>query len=344
MVKADRSRTDKALRALESGIRGVLVFGRDEGLIRERADILAAQVVDDIADPFRVARITQEALRDSPTLIGDEMSAISMLGGRRLVRIDGAADWAAEPVRVALTGESGDSLLLAVAGDLPPRSKLRTLFEKAKDLLAIPCYPDEGRDLAGLVRETLTEPGLGIAPDAQAALIASLGSDRQVSRRELEKLVLYKLDDSSTTVNLDDVRAVVGNASAMAVSQIAEAVTGGEPDRLDALMDRAFAAGESPVAILRIVSRRLQQMHRLRGHMAQGLSADQAAGKLRPPLFYKEKDAFLRHAQAWSPDRVAQALTRLLETEAACKSTGMPAETICARSCMALAATMRRRG
>lgn len=343
MVKADRARTAKALRALEGDIRGVLVFGRDEGLIRERAETLAGQIVDDPADPFRVARVTQTTIKDAPSLIGDEMAAISMLGGRRLVRLDDAADWATEAVRQALAGDTGDALLLALAGDLPPRSKLRTLFEKAKDLLAIPCYPDEGRDLADLVRETLTAEGLGIAPDAQTALIASLGSDRQLSRRELEKLALYKQGDDSRTVSLDDVRACIGNSSAMALTLIAEAVTGGEADRLDALMERAFAAGENPVAIIRTVAQRLQRMHRLRGHMAQGLSADQAAGKLRPPLFYKEKDAFLRHARNWPEARIAQALTRLLDTEAACKSTGMPAATLCARSCLSLAASARRR-
>jgi len=341
MVKANRQQIRSALKGLDSKFRGVLAFGPDEGLVRERADMLARQLVEDPSDPFRVARLTPETLKADPARLADEMAAISMLGGRRLVRLEGAQDAQAAAIESA-TAVSGDSLLVATAGELPPRSKLRKLFEQSKHLLTIACYPEEGRDLEAFLRETLEEAGLRASADALDYLAGALGGDRQVLRRELEKLIMYKGSDADRTVTLEDARDCVGDSAARSLAEIAEAVTGGRTGRLDRLLDAAFATGESPVAVLRVVSRRLQQLHLLRGHMAGGAPAAKAAERLTPRLFFKERDAVLRDAEAWTADRLSAALTRLQEAEADCKSTGLPADAICARTCMQLAAAARR--
>lgn len=341
MAKANRHQIRSALKALDPGMRGVLLFGPDEGLVRERAEIFARQVVEDPSDPFRVARLTPETIKAEPSQLADEMAAISMLGGRRLVRLEGAQDGQTDAVAAA-TAIDGDTLLVATAGELPPRSKLRKLFEQSKHLLAIGCYPEEGRDLAAFLRETLEEAGLRASADALDYLAGSLGGDRQVMRRELEKLILYKGGGGDRTVTLEDARDCVGDSAARSLAEIAEAVTGGRTGRLDRLLDAAFATGESPVAVLRVVSRRLQQLHLLRGYMAGGQTAAKAAERLTPRLFFKERDGVLRDAEAWSAPRLSAALARLQDAEADCKSTGMPAEAICARTCLQLAAARRR--
>jgi len=342
MVKANRQQIRSALEKLDPRFRAVLVFGPDEGLVRERAEALVRQIVEDPADPFRVARLTPDALKAEPTRLSDEMAAISMLGGRRVVRLEGAQDGQAAPIEQAVAA-AGDSLLIATAGELPPRSKLRKLFEQSKHLLAIACYPEEGRDLAAFLRETLEEAGLRASADALDYLAGALGGDRQVMRRELEKLCLYKADAADRTVTLDDVRACVGDSAERGLAEIAEAVTGGEPARVDRLLDAAFAAGENPVAVLRSLARRFQQLHLLRGYMAGGESAAKAAERLTPRLFFKERDAVLRDAESWTAPRLASALSRVQAAEADCKSTMMPAEAICGRTCLQLAAAARRR-
>ena len=67
----------------------VLVFGPDEGLVRERSSKIAKQVLPDLKDPFLVANIDPNNLKSEPGLLADEAAAISMMGGRRVIRIDG---------------------------------------------------------------------------------------------------------------------------------------------------------------------------------------------------------------------------------------------------------------
>ena len=56
----------------DPAIRAVLLYGRDAGLVRERADALVRTVCPDLRDPFRVADLNGAALlapirRGSPT-------------------------------------------------------------------------------------------------------------------------------------------------------------------------------------------------------------------------------------------------------------------------------------
>ena len=80
----------------------VLVFGPDEGLVRERSSKIAKQVVQDLKDPFLVANIDPNNLKSEPGLLADEAAAISMMGGRRVIRIDGASENATKAAQAFL--------------------------------------------------------------------------------------------------------------------------------------------------------------------------------------------------------------------------------------------------
>jgi len=328
------------LKSVGSGVRAVLVFGRDEGLARERADTIGKQIAPDLSDPFQVAKPTLADIKEHPSILLDELAAISMMGGRRLVRLDGAGNESTEAVKLALAANQGDGLLVMTAGDLKPTSSLRKAMEAAKNALAIPCYEDNSRDLMGLVQSVLANAGLTATQDAVAYLVDNLGSDRMVSRGELDKLVLYKGKEGGQ-VTLADAEACVGDTAALGINQIAEAVTGGDLKRLEKLLERARTSGENAIAILRTLQNRMMRLHLARGYVDQGMSAGEAIGKLRPPVFFAERDKFQLEVSRWPTRKVEQALEILMEAELDCKTTGNPADVICARALLRLTKAAR---
>ena len=78
------------------GIAAVLFYGPDQGLVRERAEACAKSVVPDLTDPFRISEFSDGALESDPARLFDEAAAISMLGGRRVLRVRGAGKLSAE--------------------------------------------------------------------------------------------------------------------------------------------------------------------------------------------------------------------------------------------------------
>src|SRR5439155_3979748 len=169
-------------------IRAVLLFGPEAGLVRGRADPLARAICPDLHDPFRVTELTAAVVAADPARLADEAAQISLMGGRRVVRLREAGDSLAPLFARFLPDAAGDALVIAEAGDLPGRSGLRRAFDEAPQAVAIGCYPDNARDLAAVIRDTLAAHRIAASRDAIEFLVAHLGGDRLLTRAELEKL------------------------------------------------------------------------------------------------------------------------------------------------------------
>jgi DNA polymerase-3 subunit delta len=325
-------------------LRAALIFGPDEGLVRERAGRLGTAVLGTADDPFSRTEFGPKDVTDDPARLADELLSPSLLGGKRLIVLSSATDTCCGPVEAALEALSaiGDppGFLIVTAGELRTGSRLRKVFEGEKSVAAIACYPDTARDLEGLIRSVVGDAGHRIEDDAVAFLQSSLGSDRMVSRSELEKLVLYKgAPDAPITVA--DCMEAVGDSGALAIQDVVDAATAGDLKVLDRSLKRLEAAGESSIGVLRLLARRLQRLHLLVSARDQGTPMDKALASLTPRAFWQEADALKRAADLWTPERMATAMDIVLEAEEQSKQTGYPAEAICAQACFRIAGAAR---
>jgi DNA polymerase-3 subunit delta len=136
-----------------------LVYGPDAGLVQERAEKLLKSVVPDLTDAFNVSDLSEDVLLADPARLADEAAAISMFGGRRVVRVRGAGNDLAELLESFLDDPKGDALVVIEAGDLAKTGALRKLFDGHKSAAALQCYPDSARDLSDVVRDALRAEG-----------------------------------------------------------------------------------------------------------------------------------------------------------------------------------------
>jgi DNA polymerase-3 subunit delta len=335
------SEADRTAKNPPKGMIAALVYGPDAGLARERSETLLKTVVDDLTDPFRVSDLDEQTLSGDPARLADEAAAISMLGGRRVVRVRSASNNLAKVFEAFLDDPKGDALIVVEAGDLAKGSALRKVFEEADNAAAIPCYPDSQRDLSDVVRDALRAEGLSISGDALADAVSRLGSDRGVTRRELEKLALYARGQKE--VSLNDVRAAMGDEAEARVEEACDAAGSGDLKKLDLALERLWSCDTSPVAVARQAMSHFQRLLLVSTEAARGESIDFAMKKLRPPVHFSRTNAFKMQAQKWNEARLGEALDLLLEAEALCKTTGVPAEAAMARALFNVAAMGKMR-
>jgi DNA polymerase-3 subunit delta len=334
-VKLPAGRVAAFLRRPDPETRAVLFHGPDAGLVRERADAVARTICPDPRDPFRVAELSAAALAADPARLADEAAQLSLMGGRRVVRVREAGDALAPLCRRFLAETPGDALVVVEAGDLPARSALRRVFDEASDAVAIGCYPDSARDLAAVVRETCAARDIAISRDAVEFLVAHLGGDRLLTRAELEKLTLYAGDGGR--IGLDDARAVIADSAALSLDDALLAAAEGDASALDRALARVFQEGESPVTVIRALLRHLQRLHLMASRVAAGGSVEEVMRGARPPIFFKEQDSYRRQLRRWNEKRLRDALDLVAEAEFRMKQTGARAETICREALFAIA-------
>ncbi len=341
-MKITAARVERFLRRPDPSVVCTLVYGPNQGLVRERAETLVRHVAGDLNDPFRVVELTAVAVANDPARLADEAAALSFSGGLRVVRVRAANDGLAKVFEDFLAVARDDAQVVVEAGHLGNRSSLRRVFERAGNAAALACYQDDERGLRGIIAESLAGHGLTASPDALAYLTENLGADRQVTRNELEKLALYK--GGPGTVSLEDAAASVGDSAATSYDAVAYAAAGGDQPGLDRALDRAFTEGLHAVGLLRAVARHLRRLHLAIAQAARGRSPEQAMKALRPPVIFIFTGRFGAQMRAWPNDRLAAAMEILIAAEVECKTTGLPARAICGRALMRIAQAARKPG
>jgi DNA polymerase-3 subunit delta len=340
-VKIEPRQVEAFLRKPAPGVRGVVLYGTDDGLIAERAVQIASTVCDDLTDPFRVVDIAGDVLKADPARLADEFSAISLIGGRRVIRVRPAGEGSVAALEnlVAATA-AGDALVVLEAGELNPRSALRILAEAEPCLAALPCYMDSREALAGLVESTARTQGMRVEPDALDWIVERLGGDRAQTRSEIDKLMLYKASDDDKAIALADAVAVLGDTAAIDADDVIAATFDGQPEALDRALDRVFDGGGNAVQLVRAVQRHVDSLHRVAAHVANGSSLDSALARVPfLPRGGPVRQMFERHLRSWPLARLSAAIPAVLDAEIACKSTGMPDQAIARRLCLRLAPT-----
>ncbi len=339
-MKIQTAAAEAFLRKSDPALRAVLVYGPDEGLVRERTALAVRGVVDDPKDPFLVAEISGADLAGDPARLYDEASALAMTGGRRVVRLRDAGETAAPVLADIFTDPAADAFIVVQAGNLGPKSALRKLFEGSKCAAALPCYADDADTVDRLIDSIMGADGISVAQEARAWLVDNLGSDRGVTRAELEKLALYA--GPGAEVSLEDAEACIGDNAMRTLDSVALAMAGGDRAALDRALVACLAEGVSPVGILRVAANHLMRLQWSSARMESGMTPDAALQGLRPPVFFKNKPVFLSQARRWRPAGLARALDLVLEAEQLVKTTGTPAEAVCGRALLQVASLARK--
>src|SRR4030095_7270418 len=121
-MKLDKAKLDRVLKSPDS-IGALLFYGPDEGLAHKYAGLAQkpwlAPGPTGGDDPFRLAELTPDDLKGDGARLADELNAISMLGGPRVVRLAQASNMIAEQIETAIAGQvPGAALLVLAAGDI----------------------------------------------------------------------------------------------------------------------------------------------------------------------------------------------------------------------------------
>jgi DNA polymerase III subunit delta len=320
----------------------ILVFGPDSGLVHERTEALIAAAVEDPRDPFALARIDGDTLADEPERLVEEAHTVPLFGGRRAVWVKaGGRNFTASVERVIAAPPGADCRIVIEAGDLKRSAPLRALCERAPNAAALPCYADSGRDLNRLIDEEMRDSGLSIAPDARAALTALIGGDRGTSRSELRKLALYAHGRSG--IGLDDVLAVVADASALTLDAIVDAAFAGKMQDIEVNFAKARSTGVAPGPLVSAAIRQASALHRLRLTVDQGRSVGDVVEAAGPAIHFSRKALVQTALSLWSAKRLERMIAQLGDTALEVRQRANLAYPIAHRALLSIAGAARRK-
>lgn len=307
MVAIKAHEADRALARLDPAYRLVLIYGPDAGLVSERAAALARAHVDDAGDAFQLVRMSGDDIASDPLKLVDEANTIGLFGGRRALRVSPTSKPLLGAVEPLLTTPSKDAIVIIEAGDLQRSNPLRTACERARTALAVPCYGDAARDLVGIIDEMVLSAGKTIDRASRDQLAGLLGGDRQTSRREIEKLLLYV--GAETAISEAHIEAVVGDTAQREQAVLIDAVFSGKLPTLDLAQAKLAGEGLDAGVMLGAVLRHTLTLLKARQGVDAGRSARDMVAAMRLPY---PRIATTESALAnWTTAKLMEAVTML---------------------------------
>ena len=286
----------------------ILIYGPDAGLVSENAGVLVKHFAGDPPDPETLVSLHMSEIEADPQRLGIAARTPSLFGSGRVIRVRGATGKLG-PTLAELLDEGADAVLLVEAGDLKPADALRKLAESRRDARALPCYADNARDLETLIRTTFQDAGIRTDPDLVPFLRDLLGNDRQVTRGELTKLVLFAQE--SKVLTREDVEILCGDNAALAIDSVVDAIGTGHTAKFDEAVTRALAAGTDMQRLLLVAQQHMSRLRAMRAEMDAGAGTETVIARAIPRIHFSRKASVEQQLRLWNDSGLAAACARL---------------------------------
>jgi DNA polymerase-3 subunit delta len=349
VILSKRPEVDRFLARPDPKVRAAVIHGKDRSGVGERAETLCRAITPDLNDPFNVTLLTDSDIDGDEARLEEALTALSMIGGRRLVRIRLGGDKAAIDKMLAAAlkthadgGFNPDAMLVVEAGALGRDSALRKAAEASAVAVGIVCYEDETGDVARMTREALAVDKVGLTGDALDRFVSRLPRERGLMRSEIERLALYIGPGSGRTIDVEELERHLGVEPDASLQDAALQAFGGRPGPAQAGLRRALAEGESAVMAVRQAAMHLGRLRRINVLQESGAGAKEAAKAAG--VFWKQEAEMLRQARAWPLPVLDEVQDSVNAADVATKTTGPPDHLIAERLLLEIAARARRAG
>ena len=285
----------------------VLFYGENIGLIDEFKRMLLEKNQNTI-------KFTQEEILKSKNIIFNEVQNISLFESEKFIFISNVNDKIFNIVE-ELQINSYENYIYLFADILDKKSKLRKLFESNKNIDVIPCYNDNEISIRKIIIQKLKGYS-GVTPQVISTLINNSNLSRIKINNEINKIKTFFINKSISHDLLDQLLNLKNNSD---FEKLRDNILSGKRNETNNLLSTTIIEAEKIPLYLNIINQRLKRLKDVLLLIKKD-SLTSAISKLRPPIFWKDKDNFTHQANLWNKKNLDVALKKTYDTELKIKS------------------------
>ena len=162
-----------------------LIYGKNEGLKKE----CIKEVIK--INTGKVFNYEEKQIQEDKEIFFENTLSGSLFEDHKIIIINRASDKILEIINELIEREIKDTKIIINSGILEKKSKLRNLFEKNKNLICIPTYPDTNETLSKIAFIFFKNEKISISQQNINLIIAKCNGDRSNLKNEIEKISRY---------------------------------------------------------------------------------------------------------------------------------------------------------
>ena len=285
----------------------VLFYGENLGLLDQFRETIKKN-----AKESKIIIFDQEQITKISSLLFEELNNKSLFEETKIIIINNCNDKILEIIRESINILKDNKIYL-FSSELEKKSKIRTFFEKEKNLAIVPCYKDNQITIKTLISKELKNY-MGLTPNIINYLSENVSLDRMKLTNEINKIKTYFLNTAIDYKKLEKLLNLKEDDDFNDIKN--HAINGDLKITNNRLSTCVFDSGKS-IYYLGLINQRLNKLNEID---LQKNNLEKSISELRPPIFWKEKTMFIAQAKLWNKNKLNRALTITYDCELRIKS------------------------
>ena len=253
-----------------------------------------------------------EILNNQNELISDLMNK-SLFNDDKLIIISRASDKIIKFINEIIERKIENLKVIINSDNLEKKSKLRSLFEKDKNLVWIPFYEDNEKSLNIIVQNFLRKKNIKISQEISNLLVERSRGDRANLINELTKIESLAL--TKKNIDMEDVIKLSNLSENYSIFELAENYLVKNKRQVAKILNENNFGNEECILILRTILNRSKRLLKLKENENLTGNVDLTISSFKPPIFWKEKDVVKTQIKSWSKDEVKRIIYKLNDIE-----------------------------
>ncbi len=243
----------------------------------------------------------------------NSISTKSFFENEKIIVIKNATDKLKEIINEIYEIENSDITIILNSDLLDKKSKLRNFFEKTKNVICTPFYPDEHKDLNIIANNFFKKKNIKISQQTINLIIDRANQSRQHLNSELQKIENFALDKKE--IKDVDIIKLTNLGKNYEISELVETCLAKNQNKLLKIMNENHFSNEDVILILRIFLIKTKRLLNLAINSKPDKNFDEAISKFKPPIFWKEKPYVKQQLINWSDTKLKKLINDINEIE-----------------------------
>ena len=250
--------------------------------------------------------------------IASEILTKSLFKDEKLIIISRASDKILRYIEELSDKKITDLKIVLKSGQLDKKSKLRSFFEKNKNLVVTPFYEDTDKNLAYEVEKFITKNNIKISRESINLIISRSGGDRSNLKSELDKILNYSTTNNK--IDFDTVKKLTNLVENYSVGELANVFLLKNKKEIAKILNENNYSNEECMLILRTILNKSRRLLEIIEQNNISNDIDSVISKAKPPIFWKEKENVKLQAKSWKIEELKKKIYEIGNIEILAKS------------------------
>ena len=284
-----------------------LLYGKNEGLKKDCVNEILKK------NDGKVFSYEEKQIKDETESFYENIFSGSLFENNKIFIINRASEKIFDTIQDLIDRNINNIRIIINAGILETRSKLRSLFEKNKDLVCIPTYPDNNDTLSKLTSIFFKKENIPISQQNINIIVDKCNGDRHNLNNELDKIKNYTL--SKKKISSQEILRLINLSENYEISDLIDNCLAKNKNKIINILNENNFSTEDCIIILRTFLSKTKKILKLAIELEENKDINKTINSAKPPIFWKDKEIVKVQLNKWKTEKIKELIKNINNIE-----------------------------